>query len=183
MEAILVDPINHGVIQPNLIDFSPVWVLGLGGGAAPGGAPLSLQWNNNGVFNGFGGLSDASSGILGMYFDPAGHSNNGSFKLNDGWGDIGQFWYDSSFRFDPGATGNPSFSVGANCTMTGYLSVPAVFHNGKTVASLSTVAWAGTICHVTDGAVGLAWGAIVTGGGTTHYLVWYNGTNWTVVGQ
>lgn len=39
--------------------------------------------------------------------------------------------------------------------------------------------------RVTDGDSGLAWGATVinSGGGSTPYLVWYNGTNWTVVGK
>ncbi len=38
---------------------------------------------------------------------------------------------------------------------------------------------------VTDGDAGLAWGATVvnSGSGATSYKVWYNGTNWTVVGK
>lgn len=41
----------------------------------------------------------------------------------------------------------------------------------------------GAMAQVTDGTAGLAWGATVTGGHTTKYLVWYNGTNWTVMGS
>jgi hypothetical protein len=37
--------------------------------------------------------------------------------------------------------------------------------------------------YVSDGAASLAWGATVTGGGTTPYKVWSNGTVWTVVGK
>lgn len=44
---------------------------------------------------------------------------------------------------------------------------------------------AGMIRYVTDGDAALAWGATVvnTGAGATKYLVWFNGTNWTVVGS
>lgn len=41
----------------------------------------------------------------------------------------------------------------------------------------------GRINNVTDGAASLAWGATVTGGGSTKYLVWYNGSAWTVIGK
>jgi hypothetical protein len=53
-----------------------------------------------------------------------------------------------------------------------------------TVGTLPT-GIAGTMAYVTDGDAGLAWGATVvnTGGGATKYLVWYNGTNWTVFGK
>ena len=55
-----------------------------------------------------------------------------------------------------------------------------------TVAGLSALtAVAGDIAMVSDGNSGLAWGATVvnSGSGTTKYQVWYNGTNWTVVGK
>lgn len=56
--------------------------------------------------------------------------------------------------------------------------------DGTTVALLPTspIARVGNITRVTDGAAALTWGATVTGGGTAQYLVWYNGTNWTVFG-
>ena len=41
----------------------------------------------------------------------------------------------------------------------------------------------GNTAYVTDGAAGLLWGVVVTGGGNTTYLVWSNGLHWTVVGQ
>jgi hypothetical protein len=41
----------------------------------------------------------------------------------------------------------------------------------------------GTMALVTDGTAALAWGATVTGGGTTNYLVFYDGTAWTVVAK
>ena len=49
------------------------------------------------------------------------------------------------------------------------------------VASLPTGV-TGAMAYVTDGTAGLTWGATVTGGHSTKYLVWYNGTNWTVMG-
>ena len=51
------------------------------------------------------------------------------------------------------------------------------------VASLPASPVLGQIATVNDGTASLAWGATVTGGGSTKYLVWYNGTNWTVVGK
>jgi hypothetical protein len=43
----------------------------------------------------------------------------------------------------------------------------------------------GQVVQVSDGDSGLAWAATVvnTGSGATPYLVWYNGTNWTIVGK
>lgn len=44
---------------------------------------------------------------------------------------------------------------------------------------------AGMVAYITDGDSGLAWGAtaVNSGAGATKYLVWYNGTNWTVTGK
>lgn len=54
-----------------------------------------------------------------------------------------------------------------------------------TVGTLPGSPLAGDVARVTDGTAALAWGATVTGGGgnSTNYLVWYNGTNWTVAGK
>jgi hypothetical protein len=52
-----------------------------------------------------------------------------------------------------------------------------------TVATLPSSPSIGSMANVTDGTSGLAWGATVTGGHSTPYLVWWNGTNWTVVGK
>jgi hypothetical protein len=54
--------------------------------------------------------------------------------------------------------------------------------SAMTVAALPTPV-GGRVAYVSDGAAGLSWGATVTEGGTTSYLVWANGTNWTVVGS
>ena len=55
-----------------------------------------------------------------------------------------------------------------------------------TVAGLAALTAAlGDTAVVTDGDSALAWGATVvnSGSGATKYQVWYNGTNWTVVGK
>jgi hypothetical protein len=62
------------------------------------------------------------------------------------------------------------------------LKARSVIYNGYTVATLPA-AVAGMTAYVTDGTAALAWGATVTGGGSTKYLCWYNGTAWTVVGK
>ena len=41
----------------------------------------------------------------------------------------------------------------------------------------------GQMAIVTDGAPGQTWASTVVGGGTARYLVWFNGANWTVVGD
>ena len=53
------------------------------------------------------------------------------------------------------------------------------------VADLPAAGVIGRFAHVTDGDAALAWGATVvnTGSGATPYLVWDNGTAWTVVGK
>jgi len=58
------------------------------------------------------------------------------------------------------------------------------FDNSLTVNNLSIYQRAGMIARVTDGDSGLTHGQTVvnSGAGATPYLVWYNGTNWTVIG-
>ena len=51
-----------------------------------------------------------------------------------------------------------------------------------TVATLP-VGILGQMAIVTDGFAGLSWGNTITGGGSTKYLVWCNGTAWTVIGK
>ncbi len=65
------------------------------------------------------------------------------------------------------------------------VATTGINHNVLTVATLPGTPSAGMTAYVTDGTAGLAWGDTVTGGGaeTTNYLVWFNGTNWTVVGK
>ena len=54
----------------------------------------------------------------------------------------------------------------------------------ETVATLPASPSVGMISRVTDGDSGLTFGNTVvnSGAGATPYLVWYNGTNWTVIG-
>jgi hypothetical protein len=52
-----------------------------------------------------------------------------------------------------------------------------------TVATLPASPTLGQFAAVTDGTASLALGATVTGGGSTPYMVWWNGTNWTVAAK
>lgn len=63
------------------------------------------------------------------------------------------------------------------------ISAAVRLSKGYTVATLPSGKPVGTTAYVTDGTAALAWGVTVTGGGSTPYLVWYNGTAWTVVGK
>lgn len=40
----------------------------------------------------------------------------------------------------------------------------------------------GMIACIRDSTAGPAWGSVAAGGGSTTVLVWYNGTNWMVIG-
>lgn len=65
------------------------------------------------------------------------------------------------------------------------LAVNGVNLQGVTIANLPGTPVAGMTAYVTDGDGSLAWGDTVinSGAGATKYLVWFNGTNWTVVGK
>lgn len=71
--------------------------------------------------------------------------------------------------------------MNASLDMNGY-PIINIGNISYTVATLPTGAL-GKYAVVTDGAAALAWGATVTGGGSTKYLVWYNGSAWTVIGK
>ncbi len=67
----------------------------------------------------------------------------------------------------------------------GVVSLTSVAKLGaKTISTLPTGA-AGMVGYITDGDSSLAWGAtaVNSGAGATKYLVWYNGSNWTVMGK
>jgi hypothetical protein len=99
----------------------------------------------------------------------------------------GMFLWGSGF----GAPSTPDTGLARNAAgvvevNNGVAGVPGVLLlRGQTIASLPASPVLGMRATVTDGDSGLAWGATVvnTGAGTTRYLVWYNGTNWTVVGK
>lgn len=79
-----------------------------------------------------------------------------------------------------GTTGSTLQSLVDVLTVTGDKTVGLA---ALTVSTLPAAGTAGRYAYVTDGAGSLAWGATVTGGGSTKYLVWDNGTNWTVAGK
>lgn len=52
-----------------------------------------------------------------------------------------------------------------------------------TVGTLPATPSVGQLAVVTDGTASLSWGAVIVGGSTNIYIVWYNGTSWTVLGK
>lgn len=79
----------------------------------------------------------------------------------------------------------PGWDLVLNPTSGGKIIAGAqVQLQGYTVRTLPTPS-RGDEAYVTDGDAGLAWGARVTnsGSGATKYLVWFNGSAWTVVGK
>lgn len=92
--------------------------------------------------------------------------------------------YDASNYFDTtvGSTGGVTFDAvgsGAKFNFSDVVNLPTY-----TVATLPTGA-TGDVARVSDGDASLAWGDTVinSGAGATPYMVWYNGSNWTVTGK
>lgn len=81
------------------------------------------------------------------------------------------------------ANGNNNFSV-TNSTATSRaqhnFNVEYKINHSYTVATLPTAS-VGLVTRVTD-ASAPAMGSTVSGGGSAAAMVWYNGTNWTVIG-
>ena len=67
-------------------------------------------------------------------------------------------------------------------TLSSFFGLPGQAPGPYTVATLPAGA-GGQLAFVTDGASGQAWASIISGGGSARYLVWFNGANWTVVGD
>ena len=91
--------------------------------------------------------------------------------------------YGCHLLFTPG-TASPNWDVvafggeaaGSGGAVSGMASGP------YTVSTLP-MGTVGQMAYVTDGAPGQAWASTIVGGGTARYLVWFNGANWTVVGD
>ena len=83
-------------------------------------------------------------------------------------------------------TGSGALVFATSPTITNPVINSVLKLKSYTVAGLAALtAAAGDTAMVSDGDSGLAWGATVvnSGSGATKYQVWYNGTNWTVVGK
>ena len=96
------------------------------------------------------------------------------------------------FTTTDGTAANTTFSLPGKLAVTGagaftglISCAGGVKHTGTTIAALPASPAAGTMASITDGDAALGWGAtpINSGGGATKYLVWYNGTNWTIAGK
>ena len=150
---------------------------GIGNSAFGAGALQSAQSGNYCVAVGFGagfGNASANANTTGsnntyLGYQTVGSANNNTNEMVIGYTAVG---------------------LGSNTTVIGNSSTTrtkvfgAIESSGYTVSTLPT----GTIgmhAYVTDGDASLAWGATVvnSGSGTTKYMVWFNGTNWTVMGK
>jgi hypothetical protein len=100
--------------------------------------------------------------------------NYGPLAFSDVTGTVTPAQMHSTFGTASGATyyrGDGAWGPGGGSASVG------------TVAALPASPATGQLAAVTDGAASLAWGATVTGGGSTMYLCWWNSVNWTVVGK
>lgn len=70
----------------------------------------------------------------------------------------------------------------ANIDLNSHQILNQVF-NGFTFSTLPSPTL-GRVAFIIDGPASQAWGATISsGGGSTSYLLWYNGTAWTVIGK
>jgi hypothetical protein len=85
-------------------------------------------------------------------------------------------------RISAGLTG---VGTGAAGSFAGRQKLTSQIYAGTTIANLNASPTTGEVASVTDGDSSLAWGATVvnSGAGATKYLVWWNGSAWTVVGK
>ena len=83
----------------------------------------------------------------------------------------------------PNTTANNFFQYANTGGVVTIPKLSAIF-NGYAISALPSPV-VGMQAYITDGDAGLTWGAtaVNTGAGATTYLVWYNGTNWTVIGK
>lgn len=139
------------------------------------------------------GTISHTTNALGVHYylsgDNAGDGTSGAWF---GMGAQGFITWQSTNRVDAGskdvgiarnAAGVLEVNTGTPGTLAA-VKVKTVQHTALTVATLPTGV-AGATAYVTDGDAALAWGATVvnSGSGATKYLVWYNGSNWTVAGK
>jgi hypothetical protein len=91
--------------------------------------------------------------------------------------------YGCHLLFTPGAA-SPNWDIVAfgGESAGGSGSVSGMASGPYTVATLPPGV-IGQMAYVTNGVPGQAWSSTVVGGGTARYLVWFNGANWTVVGD
>jgi len=132
----------------------------------------------------------------------SGGSAGGTFSMFSGASEIGRFQgttdffvlYNSAQSMHVATTGgtyNCTFFnsggtfFGNNGAPTADPGANRILLNPTTVASLPAASSTlkGAMACVSDGTGALAWGATVTGGASTPYLVFCNGTNWTVMGK
>jgi len=101
-------------------------------------------------------------------------TNTGCLALDS----LGTIWWDAGNRWS-----NVEGDTMLNRTAAGVMKLKKVLELTPVAVSSLPTGVLGRMAVVNDGTASLAWGATVTGGGSTKYLVWYNGTNWTVFGK
>lgn len=143
-------------------------------------AALVVATDSNSIYIGSEAGINITSGsnntLVGAWGGPSG-SLSGVIALSDGSGTV---------QTDYNNTNSGAWTFAQNVFLPAGKKVvtPTVQHLGVIIANLPSPV-AGMVAYVTDGDSGLAWGAtaVNSGSGATKYLVWYNGTNWTVAGK
>lgn len=120
----------------------------------------------------------------------AGASGNGAYIPSSLLGDLCFRAAAHRFLFSSDAGNNANFFVGAGVAVgsaavdpgLGVLAVTKGVKHTPVLFAALPAAVEGTVASITDGSTNV-WGAVVAGGGANHVLIFYNGTNWTVIGK
>lgn len=139
----------------------------VGGGGGGVGPTTNLQVNSLGVGQAANGVAgDILAAAIGFAGTPAPLSK--------------AIYLDASLNVHCDGGGFGSWSVDSASGEFIFGHFPVRF--GATIVASLPAGNVGDVMYVTDGTAGLTFGQTVTGGHTTPYLVWFNGTNWTVIG-
>lgn len=135
-------------------------------------------------------INDPTNAAAGMVRTYVGNGMSGGdqvFSLNGGAGLTIVNLYNGDIQLATAAGAGGSHSGGGsfkgNLAQITTVTATSVKHTATTVATLPASPVVGQVASVSDGTAALAWGATVTGGGSTKYLVWYNGVSWSVAGK
>lgn len=145
----------------------------------------------NGLLRVTGSANNQGSFAFGNHTEAPGYFDTGLFRGAAGSTSGGNYLNACGYDGVVITTGNAAagsqttrltIDTSGKATFTGGIIDLYTQHTGTAFANLPASPVVGMIACVTDSTTN-AWGATIAGGNTNKVLAWYNGTNWTVLGQ